>query len=1043
MSSSSADFYGSVEVPNLIGRRNVWPEEALPFLGRMSIPISINYSSEGGVVVLGNGGRIGYVEVDNLIRQFRSIAFNDRGDTSMLGLWNFLTARTHEAAVGASAARRQMTKLLDCVHSCDDEFLHQLCLDVNMKSGWCNKARYKTDTKNRRCFIPKLCSFEIASEETCDYLRAIARRICPEISESEPNAYLSITRAFMMRGMDESEARKEVRRIERELRRGCESVYVSGDRIVLSELELVGHQESVGRSVRRSVSLRVEIEVRLNVTALKMVMLSHGSEMSSDWRVDTQHVVACLVKDGLTRDSIESEAHQYTCETRAHLEHVLKDMHREHRIDTRMFSHWSGYNATPNGVLTNLETPVPTDYAHNDEPIEEEGVLRVALRPYQRQNVRWMVERENRSFAEDMWVHVRFSEDSVHEFSDPEPVEESGVRLRNMTSSFMASKFRQGFYYSPLLHLFTDELPQDGRGGFLADEMGMGKTVSMLAVVAREPRSLDHAEDGGTLVVCDVSLIGQWADEIVSKCAQLSVHVYHGPRRIRDTEMLKGFDVVITSYSTLASDSRRTDDRTGPLQNLNWHRIVADESHKMRNGSRQTQILCGMHARIRWCLSGTPLCADVFDAFWQLRFLQASFVMTRSSDASRSMFLRLCRSPISDSTMSSSVWKMSYLMRRMMIRHHKNQKTVGDERRSIIDMPPLSEEVHSISLSATERQAYDAAEVRQREIFRAASRMGNILQVLSTLDPLRRYLSNGRDVTSSSAFDLIGGAPEEAVERPVIELEVQEMQALIAEQNCAICLDTLDQPCRTECNHHFCRDCLETLVEHGGSRFNVTRCPMCRRRLERFSVLSAPRNEDAMEVVEEEDGAQGEEGRDPTSFSKTRFFNSHVTAILEADPTAKILVFSQYMETLSTIETQLKEQGIGFRTLTGKMTRVQRTKALQAFHAGENRVPVFLLSVRAGAVGINLTAANHVIIYEPCINTALESQAIGRAWRMGQAREVKVHRYVVNESVESRMFARRTRLGNVMESTSEAVRGSVRGETRHISPDYVRYALRA
>lgn len=56
---------------------------------------------------------------------------------------------------------------------------------------------------------------------------------------------------------------------------------------------------------------------------------------------------------------------------------------------------------------------------------------------------------------------------------------------------------------------------------------------------------------------------------------------------------------------------------------------------------------------------------------------------------------------------------------------------------------------------------------------------------------------------------------------------------------------------------------------------------------------------------------------------------------------------------------------------------------------------VFLLSVRSGAVGINLTAANHVFLLEPCLNPALEEQAIGRAWRMGQARQVVVKRLFV------------------------------------------------
>lgn len=67
---------------------------------------------------------------------------------------------------------------------------------------------------------------------------------------------------------------------------------------------------------------------------------------------------------------------------------------------------------------------------------------------------------------------------------------------------------------------------------------------------------------------------------------------------------------------------------------------------------------------------------------------------------------------------------------------------------------------------------------------------------------------------------------------------------------------------------------------------------------------------------------------------------------------------------------------------------------LQAFQR-DPPTTVFLLSVRSGAVGINLTAASHVFLLEPCLNPALEDQAIGRAWRMGQKREVVVKRLFV------------------------------------------------
>ena len=96
----------------------------------------------------------------------------------------------------------------------------------------------------------------------------------------------------------------------------------------------------------------------------------------------------------------------------------------------------------------------------------------------------------------------------------------------------------------------------------------------------------------------------------------------------------------------------------------------------------------------------------------------------------------------------------------------------------------------------------------------------------------------------------------------------------------------------------------------------------------------------------------------------------------------------------------------------------QRAKALHDFQ-NDPPTTVFLLSMRAGAVGINLTQANRVFLLEPCFNPALELQAIGRVHRLGQKRNVEITRLVVKSSVESRMV-----------QMLEAKYGSTGGEER-------------
>jgi SNF2 family DNA or RNA helicase len=117
---------------------------------------------------------------------------------------------------------------------------------------------------------------------------------------------------------------------------------------------------------------------------------------------------------------------------------------------------------------------------------------------------------------------------------------------------------------------------------------------------------------------------------------------------------------------------------------------------------------------------------------------------------------------------------------------------------------------------------------------------------------------------------------------------------------------------------------------------------------------------------------------------------------------AKSLVFSQFTSTLKWLQQELPKHGFQFRTLSGDMSMKKRAKALSDFQK-DPPTTIFLLSMRAGAVGINLTQANRVFIMEPCFNPALEAQAVGRVHRLGQTRNVEIIRLIMENSVESRM----------------------------------------
>ena len=120
------------------------------------------------------------------------------------------------------------------------------------------------------------------------------------------------------------------------------------------------------------------------------------------------------------------------------------------------------------------------------------------------------------------------------------------------------------------------------------------------------------------------------------------------------------------------------------------------------------------------------------------------------------------------------------------------------------------------------------------------------------------------------------------------------------------------------------------------------------------------------------------------------------------DGSHKALVFSQFTDFLKLLAERLELMGVPYQYLDGSTPAAERTKRVAAFQRGEGEV--FLISLKAGGFGLNLTMADYVLIVDPWWNPAAEDQATGRAHRMGQKRPVTVYRLVTAGSVEERII---------------------------------------
>lgn len=144
----------------------------------------------------------------------------------------------------------------------------------------------------------------------------------------------------------------------------------------------------------------------------------------------------------------------------------------------------------------------------------------------------------------------------------------------------------------------------------------------------------------------------------------------------------------------------------------------------------------------------------------------------------------------------------------------------------------------------------------------------------------------------------------------------------------------------------------------------------------------------------------------------------------------KALVFSQFVDHLSLVRAELMRKGIAFQYLDGQTPAPERKRAVEAFQAGQGEV--FLISLKAGGAGLNLTAADYVIHLDPWWNPAVEDQASSRAHRMGQERPVTVYRLVTQGTIEEQIMALHKTKRDLADSLLEGGDSSGRLDTREL-----------
>lgn len=183
----------------------------------------------------------------------------------------------------------------------------------------------------------------------------------------------------------------------------------------------------------------------------------------------------------------------------------------------------------------------------------------------------------------------------------------------------------------------TNEKPQGIRGGILADVMGLGKTLSILSLIAETREESRHFRRTGpkakdavcnakaTLIICPKSVLSNWKEQIETHCVlgNMKCYLYHGTSRSQDTDMLAKHDIVLTSYNTAAAEFGEGVRKKRALASINWFRIVLDEAHSIRTQTTQvSKACCALDADRRWAVTGTPVQNSLTDLGTLVKFLR-------------------------------------------------------------------------------------------------------------------------------------------------------------------------------------------------------------------------------------------------------------------------------------------------------------------------------------------------------------------------------------------------------------------------------------
>ncbi len=500
---------------------------------------------------------------------------------------------------------------------------------------------------------------------------------------------------------------------------------------------------------------------------------------------------------------------------------------------------------------------------------------------------------------------------------------------------------------------------------------------------------------------------------------------------------------------------------TAPLYCIDWLRVILDEAHNIKNRSTMNaRACCDLVSRRRWALTGTPIINRLTDLFSLLKFLRVEpwgdFSFFNSF---------VCKPFQAKSTKALDVVQVileSVLLRREKRMKDKDGRPIVELPPKTIEVREL--EFSPIERRIYDN-VYRRAFMQYATLKANGTVTRNFSVIFSVLMRLRQAVchpalvlqarkgkTRGSD-TNTAGSEEVGGAEADEVDgvdaagfgdggdgeatpgtEDLRELVAQFQSAeegegegeagsysramvdrlltnaggdaAAVESECAICFeDPQIAPCYLpRCMHSACKACLLGYLQQCIERGEEAACPTCR-----TGPVAAS---DLIEAIRTRPPTSSDDRGGMIYVRNNLLTSTKVSALishlnqLRAEGSFKGVIFSQFTSFLDVIQPVLARYHFRFLRLDGTTPQKQREKLLVEFQspACEGEVVLFLISLKAGGVGLNLTAATKIWLLDFWWNSSIEHQAIDRIHRLGQTKPVNVYRYLVKDSIENRIL---------------------------------------